>query len=205
MENTKLVSIIMPTYNDASTILDSIRSVERQTSPNWELIIVNDGSTDETEYTLQDYIIKSPYKSQIQVMEQPNQDQLVAILNGSQLAKGDYIYVLHSDDFFYDNESLKRFLELEQQQPGFDAYTGARLEVNDAGEAIREVPTREILPEKQALALTQLWLGRNIYMDVAFFRKESLNKAHLGKLSAAKHALLDLLRRNRPSPQFKAL
>lgn len=188
MENKKLVSILMPTYNDASTILDSIRSVERQTSPNWELIIVNDGSSDETEQTLESYLSSSPFKSQIQVIHQTNQDQLVAILNGSQRAKGDYLYILHSDDLLYDDDSLKNFSEQEQAHPGYDAYTGGRLEVNDAGEIIRSVPTRDILPEEQALALTQLWLGRNIYMDVAFFEREAF----------AKHISENYLRQNMP-------
>ena len=47
--NHPLVSIVMPTYNRADYIIESIRSVQDQTCKNWELIIVDDGSDDETE------------------------------------------------------------------------------------------------------------------------------------------------------------
>ena len=43
------ISIIMPTYNDSSTIIDTIDSVANQSYNNWQLIIMNDGSTDNVE------------------------------------------------------------------------------------------------------------------------------------------------------------
>lgn len=49
-------SVIMPTFNQASFIRRAIFSLERQTYPNWELIIVNDGCTDETEKFISDYL-----------------------------------------------------------------------------------------------------------------------------------------------------
>lgn len=176
MNASKKISILMPTYNDEATILEAIASVEAQTSKAWELIIVNDGSSDGTEAVVQNHIENSPYRGQLHYLYQENQDQLLAVLNGSRQANGDYIYILHSDDLLYDQDSLARFLELERKQPGYDAYTGSRLEINEKGETIAEVKTRPILPEKQALALCYLWLGRNIYMDVAFFERSAFEK-----------------------------
>lgn len=49
-------SIIMPTYNQAAFIRRAIASLQRQTYSEWELIIVNDGSTDDTELYISDYL-----------------------------------------------------------------------------------------------------------------------------------------------------
>ena len=51
----KKVSIIMPTYNDGISIKETLDSVMCQTYENWELVIVNDGSTDETETVIKEY------------------------------------------------------------------------------------------------------------------------------------------------------
>ena len=49
-------SVIMPTYNQASFIRRAILSLQRQTYPNWELIIINDGCTDDTEMFISDFL-----------------------------------------------------------------------------------------------------------------------------------------------------
>ncbi|TOB09673.1 glycosyltransferase family 2 protein, partial [Vibrio parahaemolyticus] len=53
-----LVSVIMPTYNSAGTVVESIQSVLSQTYKNWELIIVDDRSTDNTWQVIQTYADK---------------------------------------------------------------------------------------------------------------------------------------------------
>ncbi len=55
---SKLVSIIMPTYNSTDTVVESIQSVLSQTYKNWELIIVDDRSTDNTWQVIQTYADK---------------------------------------------------------------------------------------------------------------------------------------------------
>lgn len=173
----KIISIIMPCHNDESTVISTLKSVEAQSVDNWEMIIVNDGSSDKSLELINEHIQNSAHLDHYQVLNQDNQDQLIAVKNGLDFAKGDYIYILHSDDFFYDERSLERFLDIEASYPGYDAYTGSRLEIDDDENPIREVKTRRILKGRHALVLTYLWLGRNIYIDFAFFKRSSFNEA----------------------------
>lgn len=75
------ISIIMPTYQDAESIGQSIESVMSQTYDDWEMIIVNDGSTDETAEVVAAYLGR-PGGEKIHYYEQENADQLNAIKTG---------------------------------------------------------------------------------------------------------------------------
>ena len=60
------ISIIMPTYNDSRTIIDTIDSVANQSYSNWQLIIMNDGSTDNVEDVIKQYRDNSVHKEKIE-------------------------------------------------------------------------------------------------------------------------------------------
>ncbi len=100
-----LVSVIIPTYNRASLIKRSIMSVLNQTYNNLELIIVDDGSTDNTEE-----IVKSIKDERIVYIKQPNKGACAARNNGIDYAKGEYIAFQDSDDVWHINK-LERQLE----------------------------------------------------------------------------------------------
>ncbi len=95
MNNLPLVSIIMPAYNAQQYIKESIESVINQTYTNWELIIINDGSTDSTADT-----IKSFEDKRIILIEQENRGVSAARNRGLEIAKGEYITFLDADDMF---------------------------------------------------------------------------------------------------------
>jgi len=90
-----LISIIMPAYNAEKYIALSIDSVLAQTYPNWELIIVDDGSTDNTASIVKGYVIKD-YR--IKYIYQKNGKQAKARNNGITNAKGYILAFLDSDD-----------------------------------------------------------------------------------------------------------
>ena len=96
--NDPLVSIIIPTYNRAHLIGETLESVITQTYVNWECIVVDDGSTDNTSEILKSYSAKD---NRIQYHQRPSNRPkgANACRNlGFELSKGDYIQFLDSDD-----------------------------------------------------------------------------------------------------------
>jgi len=97
----KLVSIIMPTFNRADTIMRAIRSVQSQTFEDWELIVVDDGSTDNTAARIEGC------DPRLKLIRQENQGTAGARNAGLRASAGSYIAFLDSDD-----EWLPHHLEL---------------------------------------------------------------------------------------------
>lgn len=95
MENDGLISIIIPCYNDAQYIEQSVFSALNQTYSPIEVIIVDDGSDAETKA-----ILKKLEPKISKLITQENQGQSKARNIGIEASKGDYILVLDSDDFF---------------------------------------------------------------------------------------------------------
>jgi glycosyltransferase involved in cell wall biosynthesis len=117
-QSTALVSIIMPAYNGEAFITQAIDSVLMQTYPHWELIVVNDGSTDATAQ-----IVSAYENPQIRLVDQENQGQAAALNRGLDLARGDYITTLDVDDWFTANSLLERVRFLDKN-PEFGAVYG---------------------------------------------------------------------------------
>ena len=107
-----MVSIIMPTYNQDQFIAQSIQSVIEQTFTDWELIIVNDGSTDDTVDIIRKYTNYCYGKIKI-INKEVNQGIALAINDGLRAARGKYFCWLSSDDLFTSNKLEKQVLFLE--------------------------------------------------------------------------------------------
>lgn len=176
------ISVIMPSYNDADTICESLDSVLSQSYSDYELIIMNDGSTDHTESVVKSYIEEHHCENHFYYHSQENSDQLTAIWNALQYATGDYIYILHSDDLLYNEHSFESFIEFAKQNPGYDAYTGDEVIIDSAGKQIAYEHIMRYQNTKKRLALMYLWLGRNLYSDVAFFSRQALQKVEYSYL-----------------------
>jgi len=93
MPNKPLVSIIIPTYNRKHYVTDAIDSCLAQTYPHCEIIVVDDGSTDDTEIAL-----RNSYGGQIRYIYQDNQGPGIARNTGIATAKGEFIHFCDADD-----------------------------------------------------------------------------------------------------------
>lgn len=90
------ISIVTPAYNAANYITDSIKSVMGQTFTNWELIIVDDGSTDNTAEIVKPFLSDS----RISLINQANKGVSAARNAGIRVAKGKFITFLDADDYY---------------------------------------------------------------------------------------------------------
>lgn len=93
------ISIIIPNYNCASFLPDALDSVSAQTIGNWECIIIDDGSTDNSVEIIKKYVKKD---SRFQLIQIPHSGVSVARNTGLDAARGEYIAFLDSDDCFTD-------------------------------------------------------------------------------------------------------
>lgn len=99
LPDSTTVSVIMPTFNQGRFICRAIESLKRQSFKNWELIIVNDGSTDDTVQAVEKYLDDS----RISYLEHPENRGLGASINtGLNVATADLIAYLPSDDIYYE-------------------------------------------------------------------------------------------------------
>lgn len=105
MRSNELVSIITPTYNCGKFIAETIESVKAQTYNNWEMIIVDDCSTDKTKEIVEQYQ-KTDNRIKYHCLER-NSGAAVARNTALQLAKGRWIAFLDSDDL-WEPEKLER-------------------------------------------------------------------------------------------------
>lgn len=143
------VSVIIPTYNRAHLIGDSIKSVLAQTYRNFELIIVDDGSKDNTAE-----VIAAFTDPRIRYVYQPNCGRSIARNHALSLATGKYVTFLDSDDL-YRPDKIGLQVDYLNSHPGVGmVYTSAHC-INDHGEML----THEYIASVSGL----------IYGSIAFF------------------------------------
>lgn len=115
----ELVSIIMPSYNTAKFISETIESVSAQTYPNWELIIVDDCSTDDTDAVVRPYLADGRIRY---MKNEKNSGAAVSRNRALREAKGKWIAFLDSDDLWLPEKLEKQIAFMEQNNCRF-SYT----------------------------------------------------------------------------------
>jgi len=142
MEDTPFFSIIIPTYNRASLLGNAVESVLRQSFPYWELLIIDDGSTDATLDSLQPYLTDA----RVRYYWQPRRERSAARNRGIDLARGRYCCFLDSDDQYLPRHlQTLHELALETRAP----LLRSQYEVRRAGALLHR---SQSLPQKQALS-----------------------------------------------------
>ncbi|MGB3266081.1 MAG: glycosyltransferase [Microcoleus sp.] len=126
------VSVIIPAYNGDRYIAQAVESVLAQTLTDWEIVIVDDGSTDETHQVLQ------PYLDKIRYVYQENRGVAAARNRGIQEAKGEFIAFLDQDDFF-EPDKLAAQIALFRSSPSLGIVNSGWRLVNEQGDAISDI------------------------------------------------------------------
>lgn len=125
MENQPLISVITPAYNAARFIGETIESVQKQTYSNWEMIIVDDCSTDDTVQIVESYQEKDP-RIRLYKLEK-NSGSAVARNTAMEQAKGRYIAFLDSDDRWLPEKLEKQLQFMQEKDIAFSFTTYVRM------------------------------------------------------------------------------
>lgn len=110
------ISIVIPLYNKEKHILDTIKCIENQTFKNYEIIVVNDGSTDNSQKIVESYTGCS-----LRIISQKNQGAAHARNVGVKSAKFDYVAFLDADDYWESNY-LESMVNLIEEYPDAGIY-----------------------------------------------------------------------------------
>jgi len=148
IDTMKKISIIMPTYNQDKFIEESINSILNQTFKNWELIIIDDGSTDDTKN-----ILAKQNDPRIQIIHKENEGTGSALNMGFEIATGEYETWLASDNKYYPNALQDMFDILESKKDIDFVYCNCEIGVMDStglGEVTRKNYNSEVPMEWDA-------------------------------------------------------
>ncbi|MDX1823272.1 MAG: glycosyltransferase [Thiohalomonadales bacterium] len=162
LSSRPLVTVIVPTYNRSSYLVYAVDSVLAQTYGNWELIIIDDGSTDNTRERLEAYLADS----RISYCRQANRGQSAARNRGLALAKGAFIGFLDSDDIWLP-EKLEKQLALFEHFPDADIVHGDEITIDAEG---NETSSRNMTRYSGAIT-AQLLADNCVSMTTALVRK----------------------------------
>jgi len=124
MNKYPLVSVIIPLFNQKQFVGEAIQSVLNQTCQNIEIIVVNDGSSDNP------FPILERYKKNIILINQKNSGLAAARNSGIKRASGEYLQFLDADDFLY-KEKIKLQLEFSESQRSKVSYCEIACYEND--------------------------------------------------------------------------
>ena len=166
-----MVSVIIPTYNNEATVERAILSVIMQSDKDWELIVVNDGSTDGTAQILASFKERLCDKMTI-VTNEKNAGVGVSRKRGLDVAKGDFVTFLDSDDYLTPN-----FLEvntfLQQQHDSDIVYTSTIILYPEG--RVENVPSGDYIMTESATVQCH-FNNRLKFLTGKLFRKSLLEK-----------------------------
>lgn len=166
----KKVSILIPTYNDEKFICDTLDSIFNQKWQEFEVLICDDGSTDNTKKIIKEYKQKKDPSDKIKYFYQDNADQLNALITLIPEITGDYVYILHSDDLL-NNKVLEKMVNYMEENLNVESIIGDITIIDKKGSITGVQKVDKYKKSKNTIALQLLWLGRNLYVDMAFHRK----------------------------------
>lgn len=162
------VDIIIPAYNQGHYLKASVESALRQTWSNLEVIIVDDGSTDNTATVAQSFA-----DERVTYIYQENAGLSAARNTGINHATGDYISFLDSDDLFFPNK-ISLLLNQFEEQPELGFCAGTAVLIDDVGEPIGKTYGLG-MPKKPAEWL----LGNRIHVGSVLVKREWINQVGL--------------------------
>lgn len=164
-----LISIIVPVYNVEKYIIEAVRSVEAQTYPEWELLLVEDCSTDKTVQQVEDYL-RERADGRIKLVRQPSNVGAARTRNrGLAEARGRYVAYLDADDLWAPGK-LERELAFMREKDAAFAFTGYEF-ANERGQG-----TGKVVRVPVTLSYEQALSNTTIFTSTVMFDTEKIDK-----------------------------
>jgi glycosyltransferase involved in cell wall biosynthesis len=160
MEYKPFFSIIIPVYNRAHFIIATIEHFSNQTYPHFEIIIVDDGSTDSTEE-----VLKTIKDTRVICFKKENGERGAARNYGANRAKGDYLNFFDSDDVAYPHhlETAKQVIQQLKNPPVFNVGSEIKNEKNEIVHKYKVV---------NGLANERILRGNDMNANAVFLKKD---------------------------------
>lgn len=175
-----LISIVVPVYNVENYIVETIESVIAQTYSNWELWLIDDGSTDASSDKIKPFTIQH---ENIHYLRKENGGQASARNLGIKNAKGEYVAFLDSDDFWAPEKLAQQIEELKEFQPDFLYGMGYYYFENENGKTepyswISGLNTGkdffQILYHSSAVNTNSVLVRKELFEKVGYFNENEL-------------------------------
>ena len=196
-----MISIITATFNSAKTLKDTIQSVLRQTNKDFEYLIIDGGSTDETIDIVKSY--ESEFSGRLKWVSEKDQGIYDAMNKGIKMASGDVVGILNSDDYFTSDDILQTVADAFKCQE-IDAIYGDIHFIRDGNpqKCIRYYSSRMFTPfwlrfgfmpahpsfyckrevfEKAGLYSLDYKIGADYEMMVRLFKKYGIMSQYINK------------------------
>ena len=196
-----MISIITATYNSAETINDTIKSVLCQTNKDFEYIIVDGGSTDETIDIVKSY--ESEFSGRLKWVSEKDKGIYDAMNKGIKMASGDIIGILNSDDYYTSDDILQTIADAFKCQDVDAIYGDIHfIKDGDPDKCVRYYSSRMFSPfwlrfgfmpahpsfyckrevfEKSGLYRLDYKIGSDYEMMVRLFRKYKISSRYVPK------------------------
>lgn len=160
------VSVIIPAYNSAKYLAEAIASVLEQTYTDYEIIVINDGSTDNTREAIE------PFLDRIRYFEQENQGVSATRNRGIYLARGELIAFLDADDIFMPHK-LEHQVAIFESQPEIGIVNSGFQIITESGAELIDVERWHTIPD----LTPEIWLlHKPVLPSAMMFRRDWLIK-----------------------------
>jgi len=160
------VSVIIPAYNQSRYLGQAIRSALAQTYASLEIIVVDDGSTDDTRE-----VANSFTDARVRYVHQANRGLSAARNTGIRHARGELLTFLDSDDLFLETK-LETLVGAFEKNPALGFVAGGAILIDERGE-----PVGEVFEERIPANITDLILGNPLHVGSVLLRREWQERA----------------------------
>ncbi len=169
---TALVSVIVPTFNYAQYVGDCIRSVMQQTFTDVEIIVVDDGSTDDTEAVIA--ALNAPRLRYVR--HEKNRGQAAARNTGMEIARGEYVSFLDADDSMR-RDNLSKKVEILERYPNVALVHSAVESVDEHGNPVlRRTSTRKNGDVRVERLFPNILYGNSIVHSSVLARRKAIDE-----------------------------